>query len=273
VPYVPFDLYTDASNNAIGAALLQNNKVVNFYSKHLDPIQQRYSATMRETYGMVQSILHYRTYLIGSKFTVYTDHKPLVQWFTLTPLSDTYAKWMVKLQGLTFEVKYVEGEKNVLADLMSRPHDVVRSTLEEFHKRLMNNSNKVQEAASKHNVTINALQLLSIFDWVKAEQTSEVLCAYKIPDTQVKDIDGAYFFDDGEQPRLIVPPNCTQEIIRDIHSFGHFGPKRCVAIMKLFYYWPPLRKDCILISENFFINSPRVFAFLVAKMYEAEKTS
>ena len=55
-PYTPFDLYTDASNNAIGAALLQNNKVVNFFSKHLDPTQQRYTATMRETYAMVQSI-------------------------------------------------------------------------------------------------------------------------------------------------------------------------------------------------------------------------
>jgi len=91
---------------------------------------------MRESYAMVESILHYRVYLVASTFTVYTDHKPLVEWFNLTPLSEAYAKFIVKLQGLTFDVQYVEGEKNVLADLMSRPHDVARSTLEEFHKML-----------------------------------------------------------------------------------------------------------------------------------------
>ena len=91
-PDEPYDLYTDASGVAIGACLMQNGRPVNFYSKKLAETAQRYSATMRETYGMVQAILHYRTYLIGTPFTVYTDHKPLVEWFSLVPNSETYAR-------------------------------------------------------------------------------------------------------------------------------------------------------------------------------------
>ena len=88
-PTLPFDLYTDASGVAIGACLMQAGRPVNFYSKKLSETAQRYSATMRETYGMVQAILHYRTYLFGGDFTVYTDHKPLVEWFSLVPNSET----------------------------------------------------------------------------------------------------------------------------------------------------------------------------------------
>ena len=61
---LPFELYTDASNNAIGAALLQGGKVVNFFSRHLQPTQQRYSTTMRESYAMVESILNYMVYFL-----------------------------------------------------------------------------------------------------------------------------------------------------------------------------------------------------------------
>ena len=83
---------------------------------------------------MIQAILHYRVYLIGVPLTVWTDHKPLVEWFKLVPSSQIYAKWMVKLQGLTFDVKYIEGELNVMADLMSRPFNAVKASLQEVHE-------------------------------------------------------------------------------------------------------------------------------------------
>ena len=192
---------------------MQNGRVVNFFSRHLNPAQQRYSATMRESCAMVESILHYRVYL------VYTDDKPLVEWFNLTQLSEMYAKFVVKSQGLAFDVKYVEGERNVLADLMSRSHDVARSTLEDFHKMLHANALHVENYVTSRtksviDVPLCAVELMSIFDWVKAEQTSEILTLYKIPEDHVIEIDTAYFYQPNTdaQPRLIVPPECTKSI-------------------------------------------------------------
>ena len=204
---------------------------------------------MRETYGMVQAILHYRVYLIGAAFTVYTDHKPLVQWFSLVPNSETYARWMVKLQGLTFEVKYVEGEKNVLADLMSRPHDVVRSSLEEFHQALnakaeqlyRNISSKAE--ANSLQLECNVTSLTSFFDEIKAEQTSEVLTDYALSEKEIEEIAGAYFYIKGEYPRLIVPKHLVNEVIAEAHKFGHYGHRRMMSLLTHFYFWPKMNKD------------------------------
>ena len=111
---------------------------------------------MRETFAIIQSILHYRTYLLGAKFTVYTDHKPLVEWYTLVPNSETYARWMVKLQGMTFEVNYIEGELNVLADLMSRPFEVARSSLEDFYKALKQRAEGVEVNVAKNTSVLRS---------------------------------------------------------------------------------------------------------------------
>ena len=97
---------------------------------------------------MVDSILHYRVYLIGVKFVILSDHKPLTEWHKMVPSSLTYSSWLVKLQGLTFDVKYIEGKKNVWADLLSRPFNIKRSSFLQVHEDLkkigvanLNNSN------------------------------------------------------------------------------------------------------------------------------------
>ena len=248
-PGVPFELYTDASQHAVGAALLQKNRVVSFYSKHLNPLQQKQSATMRESYALIAAVRHYNVYLIGNAFTVYTDHKPLVQWFKMKPLTDAFAKQIVKLQGLTFEIKYVEGDKNVLADMLSRPHDVAKATLEQFHAAFKKATNVLTDnyiATDKfdeESIQLNNVEFLSTFDWVKSEQNSKVLSEYRIPEGKIVDIEGSYFYDEPPQPKLIVPPECTKSIVKDVHNFGHFGLRRCVTIVKMFYYWPSIRKD------------------------------
>ena len=107
---LPFQLYTDASNVASGAVLMQDEKPIEFYSKKFSPIEQRYSTYDRETFAIVDSIMHFRYRLIDRKFTVYTDHKPLIYWMQRPPPNERNARWLVKLQELDFEIKYIEGK-------------------------------------------------------------------------------------------------------------------------------------------------------------------
>ena len=251
MPHQPFELFTDASSVAIGACLSQiqdgETRECSFYSKRLAPTQQRYSTTMRETYAMVQSILHFRVFLWGCPFVVYTDHKPLVEWFNLVPTSETYARWMVKLQGMTFEVKYIEGERNALADLMSRPHGMYRSTFEAFHKDLLQRAEAVEEqyvSNAKLNslsLSLNTVKLTSLFDTIRAEQTSEVLTDYKIDPEKVKEVEFAYFYQDKEELKLIVPKHMTERLVKELHNFGHFGQRKINQILSRFYYWPQMQ--------------------------------
>ena len=83
---------------------------------------------------MVCAILYFRVLLIGRKFTVYTDHKALIQWLSRAPVGDRHARWVVKLQDMDFDIQYVKGEENVIADLLSRPAGVRKCTPEELHE-------------------------------------------------------------------------------------------------------------------------------------------
>ena len=78
---VPVSLNTDASETAVGAVLQQ---LVNcmwiplaFFSQQLRPPEKKYSAFDRELLAVYLSIRHFRYFLEGRAFTVFTDHKPL----------------------------------------------------------------------------------------------------------------------------------------------------------------------------------------------------
>lgn len=97
---VPFDnskeitIETDASSEAIGAALLQDKKPVEFYSYKLLPRERNYSAHEREALAIVKALRNWRHLLLGRKFTVFSDHKPLV-WWLYKKTSEQQARQMV----------------------------------------------------------------------------------------------------------------------------------------------------------------------------------
>ena len=161
----PFTLYTDASSVACGAVLLQEDNIIEFYSRKFSPTEQRYSTHERETLALVTAVLHFRNMLIGRKFTVYTDHKPLLHWLGRPPVNERHARWLVRLQDMQFDVKYIEGAMNVLADLMSRPAGVQRSALKEVTR-----------------ATVNAISLKGFEDEIRKFQTPDFIEACKIPE-------------------------------------------------------------------------------------------
>ena len=81
-PNLPYALHTDASQVAIGAILTQEQsgqeRVIAYLSKQLDTTQRRWSAIEREAYAVVYALEHLQEYLLGARFVIYTDHKPLL---------------------------------------------------------------------------------------------------------------------------------------------------------------------------------------------------
>ena len=140
MPGSNFDLYTDASEVACGAALLQDDKPVEFYSHRLSPVEQRYSAHEREALAIVHSIKHFKVILQGYKFRIFTDHKPLTYWLSRPSANDRHARWLVSLQDMDFSIHYVKGIDNVLADLMSRPAGVNKSSYAQLHNDIQINA-------------------------------------------------------------------------------------------------------------------------------------
>jgi hypothetical protein len=81
-PTAPLSLATDASNSHVGAVLQQKTngswQPLSFFSKKLSATETRYSTFDRKLLAAFLSVKHFRFFLEGRPFTLFTDHKPLL---------------------------------------------------------------------------------------------------------------------------------------------------------------------------------------------------
>ncbi|KAJ4431151.1 hypothetical protein ANN_19746 [Periplaneta americana] len=133
----PFVLTTDASNVAIGAILSQGiigkDKPIAYASRTLNGAELNYSTTDKELLAIIWACKHFRPYLLGTKFTLVTDHQPLKWMMNVKDPGSRILRWRLLLEEYDFEVIHKAGKRNVNADCLSRLTfnvDVERKTLE-----------------------------------------------------------------------------------------------------------------------------------------------
>lgn len=119
---VPFEVECDAAGRGIGAVLMQKRQPIAFFSKALSDGNLTKSVYEKELMALVLAIQHWRHYLLGKPFVVYTDHKSLKHFLQQRVTSPDQQCWLAKLLGYQFEVKYKLGLENKAADALSRCH-------------------------------------------------------------------------------------------------------------------------------------------------------
>ncbi len=62
---------------------------------------------------------------MGGKFTVRTNHNSLCYFLEKRDLNERQQKWDSKIQAYDFDIEYVKGKNNVVADVLSRRPSVV----------------------------------------------------------------------------------------------------------------------------------------------------
>jgi hypothetical protein len=70
--------------------------------------------------AIMHALTKFRQYLVGSKFMVKTDHNSLKYFLEQKDLSDHQQKWVTKVHEFDFDIEYVKGKKNIVADALSR---------------------------------------------------------------------------------------------------------------------------------------------------------
>lgn len=117
-----FLLTTDASDYAIGAVLSQgpigNDRPIAYASRTLNQTEERYSTTEKEFLAIVWAVNHFRPYLYGRKFKMFTDHQPLT--FSFTNANHRVIRGKLALEEFDYELIYKPGKQNVVADALSR---------------------------------------------------------------------------------------------------------------------------------------------------------
>ena len=75
---LPFEIMCDASDYAVGAVLGQRKDkklhAIYYASRTLDSAQINYATTEKELLAVVFALDKFRSYLVGAKIIIYTDH-------------------------------------------------------------------------------------------------------------------------------------------------------------------------------------------------------
>ncbi|KAL0151982.1 hypothetical protein M9458_052700 [Cirrhinus mrigala] len=139
---VPFKIYTDASNLAVGAVLAQNRNerehVVACASRALNSTQKRSPTFDRELWAIVWAVREFKHYIGLASFTIITDHRPLLALRKMSIDDDPTGRrprWILELDPLNWVIVHKDGHQHKNADALSRhpeesDTDVVEGSVE-----------------------------------------------------------------------------------------------------------------------------------------------
>ena len=95
-----FIITTDASNFALGAALSQaeigKDPGIAYALRSLHKAETKYHTYEKEALAIMFAIKTFKNYVYGNKFTIATDHKPLL-WLKSADNNTRIQKWRLKL--------------------------------------------------------------------------------------------------------------------------------------------------------------------------------
>jgi len=125
-PDAPISVTADTSDIAVGAVLQQyvggTWQPLSFFSKTLRPAELQYSTFDRELLAIYLAIMHFRHFLEGRHFHIFTNHKPLT--FTLNARPDRHSPHQARqfdfIAQFTSVIRHVQVLDNVVADALSR---------------------------------------------------------------------------------------------------------------------------------------------------------
>ena len=104
---LPFEIMCDASDFAIGAVLGQTkdkkHHAIVYASKMLTGAQLNYATTEKELLAIVFAIEKFRSYLVGAKVIVYTDHAALKYLLTKKDAKPRLIRWILYSKNLTLK--------------------------------------------------------------------------------------------------------------------------------------------------------------------------
>ena len=119
-----FVLQTDASNMAVGAALLQEQNgfllPCLYASRKLKDRETKYCISEKELLGLVFGLKTFNRFLVMRPFIVQTDHAALSYLKLHASKNSRLARTALAIQDYTFAVEHLPGKRNVLCDFLSR---------------------------------------------------------------------------------------------------------------------------------------------------------
>ncbi|GFS00228.1 Pol polyprotein [Elysia marginata] len=189
-------------------------------------------------------------FLIGlSKFTIETDHKPLLvllQKKELDELTPRLQRFRMRLMRFSYNIEYVPGKQLCTADALSRAPlpkineeeqtrdkevskyvNLVMKSFPATEKRLT----EIKEEQDKDK-TLSQVKEFCEIGWPAQAKEDEQLKRYWTVRNELAINQGTLMYEN----RLVVPPALREDILRRIHE-GHQGVVKCRAFARTTVWW------------------------------------
>ena len=92
---------------------------VAYFSGNFDKTQVKWNITEKETYAIYKSVKKFAFYVTGAKTTVFSDHKPLKNFFEGGMNITKLDRWSLELQEFDISLEFIQGKLNTVAGVIS----------------------------------------------------------------------------------------------------------------------------------------------------------
>lgn len=272
-PELPTEL--DASSLGYGAILVQRvdnvKKVVAYFSKRTSPIESKYCSYDLETLAIYNALKHFRVYLLGIKFQIFTDCNSIKSTMNKKDLSPRVARWWTFMQDFEFEITYKKGKYIGHADFLSRnpvetPLSVNNTTLAHDIKHPASCTSKSNDIKSPQNYfTVNLIDEPE--SWLHIAQQNDPETQDLINSVVAGDLDeNRYILRDNllfykihsNEPKLFVPKRSRFNLLQLFHDENcHVGYDKTLGKLREHFWFPRMAsyvkkylKHCLICVER-----------------------
>ena len=249
----PVVVQVDASQNGLGAVLLQDGKPVAFASKSLTSAQRAYAQIEKEALAILFGCEKFHHYVYGREFVVESDHKPLetIMAKPLHAVPMRLQRMRIRLQSYDFKVRYTPGKDIPVADALSR-HFSDEEYVDDMEAELDAHVHMVLDNIPMSDVRLEEVrrecakdeQLCVLADYImygwperKMQANSQVHEYWNFRD-ELSMAEG-YFFK-GE--KLIIPRKLRNDMLMRLH-IGHMGIEKTTSPARDIMFWPGMTRD------------------------------
>lgn len=245
-------LFTDASSAGISGILMQKQETdgllhpIYYVSKKTTDVEKNYHSSKLELMAVVYCIERLRNFLIGLKFTVYTDCQALVFLNMHKTQNPQIARWYTFLSEYDLELKYRPGAKMAHVDSLSRaPVTSETDTMEQINNRfeVLQTMDTDDFVLMIQNSDTRLRELIKILKKEENERS-----AREKHDVQGYVLRNAKLLrkttvNNSEKLLYVIPRALRKSIVVKCHDLlGHFSVDRTVAKIRELFWFPRLKR-------------------------------